>query len=194
MLARTKRKKVNIAKVKSTSVTFTIAKKEILEIIKTPIYLFNTMFTGVFVIIIFVIGFLNAAKEDMGANGGVLSLISKLHEKIYPFISKEFLLTIVIVFLVGFALALISGISNDPSATSISREGKKHKTSKIASDKFKRPNKGTHRCINTSKNYFTDSDFYSSYDCTRKIFLSDDFGVIGIRARLIFHFKLGSLL
>ena len=119
-----KKKKVNIAKVKSTSVTFTIAKKEMVDIIKTPIYLFNTMFTGVFVIIIFVIGFLNAAKEDMGANGGVLSLISKLHEKIYPFISKEFLLTIVIVFLVGFALALISGISNDPSATSISREGK----------------------------------------------------------------------
>lgn len=119
-----KKKKVNIAKVKSTSVTFTIAKKEMVDIIKTPIYLFNTMFTGVFVIIIFVIGFLNAAKEDMGANGGVLSLISKLHERIYPFISKEFLLTIVIVFLVGFALALISGISNDPSATSISREGK----------------------------------------------------------------------
>lgn len=119
-----KKKKVNIAKVKSTSVTFTIAKKEILEIIKTPIYLFNTMFTGVFLIIIFLIGFFNATKEDMGANGGVLSLISKLHEKIYPFISKDFLLTIVLVFLVGFALALISGISNDPSATSISREGK----------------------------------------------------------------------
>lgn len=119
-----KKKKVNIARVKSTSVTFTIAKKEIVEIIKTPIYLFNTMFTGVFLIIIFLIGFFNATKEDMGANGGVLSLISKLHEKIYPFISKEFLLTIVLVFLVGFALALISGISNDPSATSISREGK----------------------------------------------------------------------
>ena len=119
-----KKKKVNIAKVKSTSVTFTIAKKEILEIIKTPIYLFNTMFTGVFLIIIFLIGIFNATKEDMGANGGVLSLISTLHEKIYPFISKEFLLTIVLVFLVGFALALISGISNDPSATSISREGK----------------------------------------------------------------------
>lgn len=119
-----KKKKINLSKVKSTPVSFTLAKKEMYEIIKTPIYLFNTMFTGVFIIIVFLIGFFNAAKEDMGASGGVLSLISKLHEKIYPFISEEFLLTIVLIFLVGFALSLISGITNDPSATSISREGK----------------------------------------------------------------------
>ena len=119
-----KKKKVNLSKVKSTSVSFTLAKKEMYEIIKTPIYLFNTMFTGVFIIIVFLIGIFNAAKDDTGANGGVLSLISMLHEKIYSFISEEFLLTIVLIFLLGFALSLISGISNDPSATSISREGK----------------------------------------------------------------------
>lgn len=119
-----KKKKVNIAKVKSTSVTFTIAKKEMVEIIKTPIYLFNTMMTGLFLIIIFFVGFLNNAKEDLGANGGILNFLAKVHEKLYLFISDNYLLAFVIAFLVGFALALISGISNDPSATSISREGK----------------------------------------------------------------------
>lgn len=116
-----KRKKIKAKNIKKTSKTLTLVKKELLEVLKTPVYFFNMCIGGIMISIIFPLGFIFGAKRD--GNMGLLDVIRGVRMKFLDIIGENLLPAIFISLVVGFAFSLFSSLSGEPAATSISREG-----------------------------------------------------------------------
>lgn len=112
---KTKKHKKSIS-IKKRSIVREIANKEFKEILKTPIYFFNIMAVGIIFMIIFSVGFINAASKDG------MSLPMIINSIDYSF-GENLLLETLVCLIAGFLYTTFISFTSSTIST-ITREGK----------------------------------------------------------------------